>query len=190
MPWAFIVIGVLVQVVVWRLVARDRLPFWPAVRRRSPCSGSGRSSPVIRAAAVRRRRRRPQRSEWSSICRRDTTSSADPWRRWIGVRRRWAPGPSRSSRSRSSFRGRSCSGEVSSCPSSARPLLSPWVRCSHGPPGWPLTPRGEHPAARRCGGRRGSLEGVGDVERRGRGSRREPSRLDRAHARVAPSSGA
>ena len=31
MPWAFIVIGVLVQVVVWRLVARDRLPFWPAV---------------------------------------------------------------------------------------------------------------------------------------------------------------
>ena len=62
MPWAFIVIGVLVQVVVWRLVARDRLPFWPAVRRRSPCSGSGRSSPVIRAAAVRRRRRRPQRS--------------------------------------------------------------------------------------------------------------------------------
>jgi uncharacterized protein len=31
MPWAVIVIGVLVQVVVWRLVARDRLPFWPAV---------------------------------------------------------------------------------------------------------------------------------------------------------------
>lgn len=31
MPWAFIVIGVVVQVVVWRLVARDRLPFWPAV---------------------------------------------------------------------------------------------------------------------------------------------------------------
>jgi uncharacterized protein len=31
MPWAVIVIGVAVQVVVWRLVARDRLPFWPAV---------------------------------------------------------------------------------------------------------------------------------------------------------------
>jgi hypothetical protein len=31
MPLAFIVIGVVVQVVVWRLVARDRLPFWPAV---------------------------------------------------------------------------------------------------------------------------------------------------------------
>lgn len=31
MPWAFIVIGVVVQVVVWGLVARDRLPFWPAV---------------------------------------------------------------------------------------------------------------------------------------------------------------
>jgi CAAX protease family protein len=31
MPWAVIVIGVVVQVVVWRLVARDRLPFWPAV---------------------------------------------------------------------------------------------------------------------------------------------------------------
>ena len=31
MPWAIIVIGILVQVVVWRLVARDRLPFWPAI---------------------------------------------------------------------------------------------------------------------------------------------------------------
>ena len=28
---AVIVVGVLAQVVVWRLVARDRLPFWPAV---------------------------------------------------------------------------------------------------------------------------------------------------------------
>jgi membrane protease YdiL (CAAX protease family) len=31
MPWAVIVVGVLVQVIVWRLVARDRLPFWAAV---------------------------------------------------------------------------------------------------------------------------------------------------------------
>lgn len=31
MHWAVIVVGVLVQVVVWRLVARDRLPFWPSV---------------------------------------------------------------------------------------------------------------------------------------------------------------
>ena len=31
MPWAVIVVGILVQVVVWRLVARGRLPFWPAM---------------------------------------------------------------------------------------------------------------------------------------------------------------
>ena len=30
MRGAVIVVGVLVQVVVWRLVARGRLPFWPA----------------------------------------------------------------------------------------------------------------------------------------------------------------
>ncbi len=132
MPWAVIVVGVLVQVVVWRLVARDRLPFWPAVtttfavlgigsllagdpgccRETTPATASA-VGVVLRTPAVRcdpsgRRSRR-----------RDTTSSADPWRPCIGVRRRWAPWPSRSSRSRSPFPGRSCSGEVSSCPSSA-----------------------------------------------------------------------
>ena len=41
MPWAFIVIGVVLQVVVWRLVARDRLPFWPAVTTTFAALGIG-----------------------------------------------------------------------------------------------------------------------------------------------------
>jgi membrane protease YdiL (CAAX protease family) len=197
MPWAFIVIGVVVQVVVWRLVARGRLPFWPAVtttfavlgigsllagdpgccRETTPAKASavGVSSGLLLFGATRvvvdlsTRHHVISRSVAAVYRPEEDMGTVALSVLTLAV---VVPGEELF------WRG-VVLPELSASTSVALGAVLAWAAWVAVDATWGSIPL-----------LAGAVVGVGDVERRGGGSRREPSGLDRAHARVAPSSGA